>query len=246
MSGAARIINFIVQAFANKNVVKGKISDPGRNAETYKGPAKKGCFEESVEIEFSEVVANRMGSSVLKNNFYDYFSYTIALATDQEYEPKTPYVKRLADSESTPFEELASKMDGPLVDLHRPIGGKKASTITFARLREIDLISLDAATLAYVSTSNQKEDIEHFVGNVTKYNILTGYGRAYIDSLRRTVPFHIDRFEENLIARQAATASMHEKQRFEDGKRNFVGHKVVNAREKVKRLVITEINSFGK
>lgn len=242
MSGAARVINFIVQAFSNKNQVKSKISDPGQHASTYKGPAKKGCFEETVEIEFSDVVVDRIGHSVVKNNFYDYFAYTVALATDQEYEPKTPYVTRLADSASTPFEELASIMDGPLISLHRPIAGKNATTITFARLREVDLITLDEATLAYVNTSEQWEEVEHFVGNVTKYNILTGYGRAYIDSLRRTVPFHISQFDQNMRTRQAATASMDEKQKFMDGKRKFVGHRVVNSRDKVKRLVINEIN----
>jgi len=242
LAGIAKALNFVAHAFANNNEVRDKTPKP-TNFKTYMGGARKGCFENIVEVNFSAEVTQRIGGSVINKHFWEYLSATLNTAVGKDFETDNSYVSKLMNSNDSPFEELAMRLEVPLQEILRPINRKGAQIISFVRPHVGEIVKMDKDTYDYVSTRDKDEELSHWNGNVTKYNILTGYGRAYIDSLRRTVPFNIDRFAENQIAHQAATASMHERARTPgSGKRRFVGHKVINATQKVKRIVVTEIN----
>jgi hypothetical protein len=242
LAGIAKAVNFVAHAFANNNEVRDKIPRP-TNFKTYMGGARKGCFENVIDINFSPPVVAKIGGSVINKHFWEYLSATLNTAVGQDFETDNPYVSKILNSNDSPFEELAFRLETPLQEILRPINRKGAKIVSFVRPHVGEIVTMDKDTYNYVSTRDIDVDLSHWTGNVTKYNILTGYGRAYIDSLRRTVPFNIDRFAENQIAHRAATASMDERARIPGGgKRRFVGHKVINATQTVKRIVVTEIN----
>ena len=244
LKGLATLVNQVSHAFANENEVRDRISNP-RDVVTTMVGAKRGCFEYIVNVKFSNVVSQRIGKSVVVKHFWDYLDLSILLATGLEKESDNPYIRKIAESDDTPFEELAIRLEQPIKNILRPINTDGAATLTLIRPYVGERLTLDSSTYDYVSTSDQDPALKHWEGNVTKYNILTGYGRAYIDSIRRTIPFNIIDFSANQIAHQAATASMNERaQKSTDGKRSFVGHKVSNAAGRIKRILVTEINKL--
>lgn len=244
LSGFARVLNLVVHAFANKNEARQKVPQP-KNASTHITGAKKGCFEEIISVEFSDAVVERIGPSVITKVFWDYLAYSVSMAVGLDHIPTSPYVARLVDANESPFEEIAASLENALFLVHRPIKYKESETVKLVRPHVGDIVTMDKSTLAYVNTADVSEKIHNWTGNVTKYNLLTGYGRAYINELKRIIPFHIENFKENPIAHQAAVASMNERAHKEDGKRKILGYSVINATNSIKRIIITEIASLN-
>jgi hypothetical protein len=243
LEGITRIVNVILHAFTNKEEIRERLSAPvGANA--YLSAAKKGCFEESIEIEFGVAAVKRIKPSVIVPNFWDYFTCCVSTAIGRDYQPTTPMVKKIADNDEAFFEEIAEELEAPLQKFHRPIKSQGATTITFARPKSKDILTLDKNTLAWVSVADQAKDLSNWTGNVTKYNILSGVGRMYIDQLQCTIPFRIGQFKENIRAHQAATASMNERAKGQGGKRKIVGYPVHNSLNTIKRIIVQEINEF--
>ena len=242
LSGLATVINLAAHSFANDNEVRDRMANPTDVTTTMLG-AKRGCFENIIGIDFSNAVNEKIGKSVIVKHFWEYLRVSLETAIGNEPSSENPYVTRIINSESAPFEELAVRFETPLQHVMRPLKTKGANTVTFSRPYVGDQVSLDLDCLDYVSTSTKDDVLRHWPGNVTKYNILSGYGRAYLDSVKRTVPFNIVDFEGNQIAHMAATASMNERAQDRDaGKRVIVAHKVVSSSGRIKRLLVTEIN----
>ena len=242
LSGIATAVNLISHAFANDNEVRDRVPNP-RDVTTTMIGAKRGCFENIIGVNFADHVVAKIGKSVITKHFWDYLEFCLHLSVGQEIESESAYVAKISDAEDTPFEELAIRLENPLQHIMRPIRTDGALTVTFARPYVGDRLVLDRDSYDYVSVSDRDDTVRHWAGNVTKYNILSGYGRAYLDSVKRTVPFNIIDFGANEIAHKAATASMNERaQKSGDGKRIFVGNKVVNSSGRIKRLLVTEIN----
>jgi hypothetical protein len=243
LDGTARVVNVVVHAFVNKGEVRKRLTAPV-GAETYLSAAKKGCFEESIEIEFGEEAIRRIKPSVIVPNFWDYFSCCVSVAVGRECRPTTPMVRKIFDKTEEFFDEIADELEAPLQKLHRPIKSKGAKTITFARPKSGDVLTLDKTTLDYVSVMERGEELSNWTGNVTKYNSLSGYGRMYIDHVGQTLPFKIDRFIENERAHKAAAASLNESVNNQGGKRKIVGFPVHNSLGTIKRIVVQDINQF--
>lgn len=245
LHGFTRVLNRIAHAFANDDAPRSKVPRPTGVA-TYIAGAKKGCFETFIDVEFSKQTIEKIGGSVVVNNFWDYFTYTYSLGVGLEYEPVTPFLKRKVDRNEGNFDEIAADLEGYLAEVHRPIKSDTASTIEIVRPRVGTAITMDQATLEYVGTTLRSNLQEYWIGNVTKYNILTGYGRAYIDELGRTVPFNLLGFnEDEPPGHTSAASSMEEGSRRRGaGKRQFGGYKVTNANGAVKRLLILTIQEI--
>jgi hypothetical protein len=158
-----------------------------------------------------------------------YLTVALAAATGKDSQSDDSYVTRIINNNDSPFEEMASRLEAPLKMLLRPVKNNGAKFVSFVRPHVGDIVKMDANTYDYVSTLEKEEVISQWIGNVTKYNILTGYGRAYIDDLGHTIAFNIDQFENNLLAHGAATASMDERARQQGGgKRKLVGDKATS------------------
>lgn len=243
LDGIARVVNVIVHAFANDGQIRERLTTP-EGAETYLSAAKKGCFEETVTVVFDTETVQKIKPSVIVGNFWDFLTASITAAVGREYDPNTPMVRKIATKNETYFEELAEELENALQKLHRPIKSNGADTITFARPKASDAVTLDRATLSYVSVMDQEKELTYWRGNVTKYNSLSGYGRIYLDELGETIPFKIDRFKSNISAQKAASASMNERVNEEGGKRRVGAYAVRNSLNTLKRLTILELRKI--
>nr|WP_315427218.1 hypothetical protein [uncultured Albidiferax sp.] len=243
LHGFTRVLNRISHAFANNDDARSKVPKP-TNINTYMTGAKKGCFETLIEVEFSKKVAEEMGPSVVVNNFWDYFTYTFALGLGLEYQPTSSFLKKKIDRNEGHFDEMAAALEGYLIEVHRPIKSNGATTIEILRPRVGSALVMNHATLDYVGTSVRSSTQEYWMGNVTKYNILTGYGRAYIDDIGRAVPFNLLGFNESEPPghTSAADSMVEGAHQIGSGKRQFVGYQVTNAAGIIKRLLILTIN----
>ncbi|UTY57394.1 hypothetical protein [Massilia sp. erpn] len=245
LDGIARVVNVVVHAFANDGDIRERLTTP-EGAETYLSAAKKGCFEETVTVVFDASTVEKIKPTVLIGNFWDFLTASISAAIGRDYDPDTPMVKKIMDKNETFFEEVAEELENSLLRLHRPIKSKGAETITFYRPKVGDAVQLDRASLVYVSVRDQEPELSYWIGNVTKYNSLTGYGRAYLDQFGITIPFKIDRFKENISARRAATASMNEREHEEGGKRRIGAYAVRNSLGNLKRITISEFAKINE
>lgn len=242
--GLARVINLITHAFANNDEVRKKLTKP-ENATTTLGPAKKGCFEQTIIVSLAQKVVDKIGLSVINSHYWDYLAYALATATDQQYAPQSSYLKKLLKDidKEIAFDELAEVLEKPLQYTLRPVSSHSATTVSFVRPKVGEILTMDQRTFEYVNTNDVEENSIDLEGNITRYNILSGYGRAYIDQFKRTVPFSIDNFENNRIAHAAATSSMNAGvENATLGKRRLKVQRVVNATGNVKRLIMKEIN----
>lgn len=241
LDGIARVVNVIVHAFANDGQIRERLTAP-EGAETYLSAAKKGCFEEVVTVVFDRETVEKIKPTVIINNFWDFLTASISAAVGYAYDPGTPMVKKIVEKNETYFEEVAEELENALQRLHRPVKSKGAKTITFARPKSGDVVTLDKDSLKYVSVMDQEQELSYWRGNVTKYNSLSGYGRVYIDEIGETLPFKIDRFKQNISAQRAASASMDDHVNDLGGKRRIGAYAVRNALGNLKRLTIVEFS----
>jgi hypothetical protein len=239
LEGIARVVNVVVHAFVNDGEIRERLTAPV-GAETFLSAAKKGCFEESITVIFGSGAVTKIKPTVIIGNFWDFFTACIAAAIGRTFDPTTPMVKKIEIKNETFFEEVAEELENALQKLHRPIKNRGANTITFARPKVGDAITLDEQSLVYVSVMDQEATLSYWVGNVTKYNSITGFGRIYLDEIGETIPFKILRFKDNVQAHRAASASLNERVNEEGGKRRVGAHAVRNSSGTLKRITIAE------
>jgi hypothetical protein len=129
----------------------------------------------------------------------------------------------------------------PLEQAHRPIKMDDDVIITIKRQRVGEVIRLDSETLQSVSLKTETEPRQDIRGNVTRYNMLSGYGRFYDDALDRTVSFKIDD-QVSSVQKQILTWSLHHAQREQgEGKILIEARRIITPRGAVKRYLISDI-----
>ncbi|MHA7944613.1 DUF7946 domain-containing protein [Formosa sp. 3Alg 14/1] len=157
-------------------------------------PPKKGSFIEVISILFEDTAVQALGTSVVVASFWDMLEYSWKIATGQDAIPKTKTVERIIKKNELINDELKAVLEAPLQQVHRPIDDTDLK-IQIIRPRTGKVLVLDSSTKNYVYSKNDGGLKENVLGNVTKYNIITGYGRFYSDELEKTVPFNIDKIE---------------------------------------------------
>ncbi|MNT89569.1 hypothetical protein D3C72_2303190 [compost metagenome] len=97
----------------------------------------------------------------------------------------------------------------------------------------------DTKTLDAITPNSEPEKIEKLVGNVTRFNIVSGFGRFYLRSERRIVPFLISDVRDQILLR-AASESLSDSLSGK-GNRLFLARKVKSASGHLLRYVVQEI-----
>jgi len=155
-------------------------------------PPKKGSFVEVISIIFEDTAVQALGTSVVVAAFWDMLEYSWKIATGQDAQPKTKTVQRIIKENELITDELKAVLEAPLQQIHRPIDDSELK-IQIIRPRTGKVLVLDQSTKNYVYSKNDGGVKKDVLGNVTKYNIITGFGRFYSDELEKTVPFNIDK-----------------------------------------------------
>lgn len=237
--GLSRSLAITTHAFIHKGEIRRR-AERARGAKIYIAPPRHGSFEELVKIVLSHDAASAIGYSVAAAAFWDFLKWTWNAALGKSCNPETPYVKRIADRTEPFIGEMATALESSMADLHRPIESDEKMTIDVIRPRVGSIVTLDHETLQYVSTRTESEVIEDVSGNVTKYNILSGFGRFFDDGEGRTVSFDIDQ-DMGADEKRLLTWSMDQRNQGHEGKLLIDVVRVLNARNELKRYRVSAV-----
>jgi len=187
--GFSQAIPIVVHAYMNNEVVSRGTALKG--AKVYFGSPRRGSviFDIITEIQRNPVSTEiGVGSSVAAAVFYDFIKYSFSKACGYlKVKPETSVVEKMRAIDEPFFDELAETLEGSLQRGHRAID-HGVRQITLERPRS-ELIAFNHRTSEWVHTRDENPEVQIFNGNVTRYNSITGNGRAYIRELRRILPF---------------------------------------------------------
>ncbi len=236
--GFAKALSITAHALLNDGEIRRK-GHRIEGGELYINPSKKGSFEQIVTF----VITNKeaIGASIAAAAFYDLIKWTWSKTLELSHEPETPYVKKLAKRIEPFIGEMEEVLEIPLEQAHRPIKKNNDVIIALKRQRTGEVIKLDSETLASVSLKSDTEVTKNIKGNVTRYNILSGYGRFYDDELQRTVSFRIEE-DVSSAQKQLLTWSMHFAQETEGGGKILIdATRILTAKGATKRYVASKV-----
>ncbi|POR72091.1 hypothetical protein BKM30_03660 [Pseudomonas syringae pv. syringae] len=241
ITGLARAVNLVAHAFANNEEVRTK-NQSAKGAQAFIHSSKKGCFEEQVDIRFGEKIARKIGATVLVNVFWDYLSWTLSGSVGVDYEPQTPYVKKLASKKEKELfiHEVADALESPMYLIHKAIMSDENVKIFFNRPRVGDALTLGNDTLDFVTVREVQADSEYIVGNVTKVNVLSHFGRLFSDEEGKVVSFALAHPDDHRL-KGLSLKSMQEHNDGLPGKVYLRVKKVVSANGVVKRYIVEDI-----
>lgn len=231
--GFAQAIQIVVHAYINNDIVSKATALKG--AEVYFGSPRRGSvlMDLIVIAEKYPVVAGAAGIV-----FYDFVKYAFSKATGRfSTKAETNSVQRIAMDE-TFFDQLAETLEGSLQRAHRVIDQKSAAKVTLERPRS-ELITFDWRTSQWVHTRDENPEVEEVTGNVTRYNLVSGNGRAYIHQLDRIVPFRPG--PEFLEAKRGIlTWSLHGNTTDAPKELRFWASRIESAQGEAKRLILSD------
>ncbi|MGP9768153.1 DUF7946 domain-containing protein [Halomonas sp. AOP13-D3-9] len=188
LNGFSRAISIVAHVLVNEEVIYKATAMKG--IVIYRKASRKGSF---VEIFEAYPLATAVASGITANVFYDMLKYSFNIAAGKNAEPETKRVRQLLKRKEPIIGQLHEALEEPLKEMHRPIKKNEEVTIDVGSSRK-KLVHFDKHTCEYLFNDVVSDLQEGIVGNVTKYNTLTGYGRMYVDSMSKTYSFKIDEF----------------------------------------------------
>lgn len=231
--GFAQALQIATHAYLNREVVSRATALKG--ATFYLKAPRQG----SVLLDIIAVIEKYPATvAVAAPIFYDFIKYSFSKATGRlNVEPETPYVSRLSTDDEPFFDDLAETLEGSLQRGHRAID-EGIPKITLERPRS-PLLEFDSGTSAWVNTREGNDDVEEMQANITRYNSVTGNGRAYVNELKRIVPF---RSGQDFPALKAGylTWSLHGNATAVPQQLKLFATKIRSANGEVKRLILSD------
>lgn len=88
------------------------------------------------------------------------------------------------------LDQTVEEVEDALRQGHRAIG-RSVEGISIIRPRSGQGVFFDAETKEYIEKNVFADEVEALEGHVTRFNSITGNGRAYIGALGRIVPFKL-------------------------------------------------------
>ena len=196
--GLARAVNIIAHGFANDDESRTR-AKTATGSQTFISAAKKGCFEEEIEVHFFPDTVAKIGASVIVKSFWDYWEFCWSHAVGRTYEATTPFVTRRSDLDTGVIFELGDALETPMQELHAPITRDESMTISLVRQRIGTVLTLNRETHDYVFVREKESKKLNVSANVTKFNMLSGFGRFYSDVDGRVMSFElVDRNDQEL------------------------------------------------
>lgn len=228
LNGIARATTIVTHAFINGEVRSH--GDAAHGAKFYINTPKRGSFTYEAII----WAAGALSGGV----FYDFVKYAFNEAVGK-IDENEDYSKALAKRIEPTIGELSAVLESPLSDIHRPIRKEPVITMDVTRPRGEKLASFDSETALYLLP--QTVPAPHpIVGNVTKYNNLTGWGRFFDRQEGKTISFNIS-LESPEMQRELVTWSQHENNMGRDGLLYLNADAVITQNGEIKRYIVREV-----
>ena len=174
--------------------------------------------------------------------FYDFVKFTFSRACGLfNVQPESTQLQKHFEKEEPFFDELAEQMEGSLQRGHRAIGST-ATTVSLERPQS-SLVTFNKKTKEWVTTRDLNPNVENFTGVVTRYNSVTRNGRAYINEIKKIVPFRPDDAFSKLKDGHL-TWSLHGGATNVEHKLRFEAKRIEAATGEVKRILLTNCEQF--
>lgn len=204
----------------------------------YIAPPRGGSFIEELRVVFSDPIVQVLGGGVIGNALWDLIKVSWSATVDKLAEPETDHVKALLERQEPVMGRLPYALESPLEQVHRPIQRDREIEISVQDAEQrIEVVRFDDDTLEAISSNVRDKEATLIHGNVTRYNILTGFGRLYALEEGRVVPFRLGpSFPE--IQKAILTWSMDDKQRGGEGLVTLRVFRVASARGVTKRYLV--------
>ena len=231
--GFAQSMQIAVHAYMTGEIVSRATAL--RGAEMYFGAPRRGSvLYDIVTIVEAYPVTGALAGVV----FYDFMKTAFAKATGVFRAPETPAVQNVAlTMDETFFDQLAETMEGSLQRAHRAIDNGVAK-VTLERPRS-ELVTFDQSTSEWVNTRDLNPDVEEFSGSITRYNSISGNGRAFIRELDKVIPFRPgDTFPDS--KRGFLSWSLHGNTVSANKELKFWASKIEAASGQAKRLILAD------
>lgn len=240
LQGFAKALSITTHALLNDGEIRKK-GNTIQGAKIFINPSKKGSFEELITLAIENQAALAVGTSVIGNVFYDLVKWTWSKTLDVDYRPKSLQVRKLEDRVEPFIGEMEEALEIPLEQAHRPIKQSQDMVIVLKRQRIGSVVQLDSETLKSVSIRTEPNILYDIIGNVTRYNILSGIGRFYDDGLGHTVSF---KMPDNASSSQKRriTWSLHHAQEQGEGKIKMDVQRVVSAKGVIRRYLVKKVS----
>jgi hypothetical protein len=219
ITGLARSMNIIAHALGNDNEVRQRASS-ATGAKTYIRASTKGCFEEHIEVHFDQSVLDKIGASVVTNHFWSYLVWSWGHTIGNTPGDLPPFITRIADLDYPVLDELSEVLEGSLLSVHAPLVTDSGCTIFIGRPRIGDILSFNSDSLAFLKNQTEDRSYSYIKANVTKFNILSGYGRIYSDQDGTTVAFKLEN-KDDQRTRDLVIKSMARRSEGNAGKMRF-------------------------
>lgn len=239
LSGFARALAITTHALLNDGNIR-KRAESIEGTKLYISSSRHDSFIEVITVVITSEAARAVGLSILANAFWDFVKWSWSKTVGKEAEPETPYVKRFTEGKPELGDEISLALETAMQQAHRPILQDKETTIDIRRPRGGSILSLDTETLAYVTTSDESDLVENQIGNVTRYNIFSGFGRFYDDTQGCTIPFDLDD-SVSLDEKRLLTWSMDQRQQGNHGKLGIDVKCFTNAKGNIKRYRVFSV-----
>ena len=172
--------------------------------------------------------------------FYDFIKYALGEAVGQ-FDDAEQRSKSLRERIEPTIGELGAALESPLDEVHRPIRKEPEIELDVARPRGEVLAKFDSKTALQLMPRTVPAP-HPIVGNVTRYNTLTGWGRFYDREEERPISFFVDT-DLSDYQRSLVTWSLHEANIGNRGTLYLGADAIVSPTDKIKRYNVSRISN---
>jgi hypothetical protein len=229
LNGIARATSIVTHAYINGEVRSH--GDAAHGAKFYINTPKRGSFTYEAIIWAAGAITGGV--------FYDFVKYAFNEAVGK-LEQNQNYSRALEKRIEPTIGELPAVLESPLSDIHRPIRKDQEIILDVTRPRGEKLASFDSETALYLLPQTIPAPHE-IVGNVTKYNNLTGWGRFFDRMEGKTVSFNIC-LNSPERERALVTWSQHENNMGREGLLYLSADAVVTPNDTIKRYIVKKVS----
>jgi hypothetical protein len=117
--------------------------------------------------------------------------------------------------------------------------------IILGRPRAEDLVTFNSDTLDFVTTRDTESEAEYIVGNVTRFNLISSFGRLYSEEEQRVVSFELEKPDDQRV-KGLAIDSMKENVQGGHGHVRFLVFRVVSSIGQVKKYIVRDISRMAQ
>lgn len=229
LNGIARAMTIATHALINKEIRTR--ADRAQGAEFYLLPSRRGSFEYEALIFTSGAISSGL--------FYDFVKHVFREAVGLE-DLANPPRRSVQDRIEPTLGELPAVLESSLIDVHRPIKKDPDITLTVRRPRGEPLAKFDSSTEMYLRPTTLVVP-DPIIGNVTRYNAPSRWGRLYDRAEGRIVSFFLTP-EVSERGRSLVTWSLHETNMNRENAIYLRAEAIVSANDVVKRYNVSAVS----